>query len=48
MASEVVLKSRILKDAANALGEANTKDKNDALKCVAKSLLENQKHTRCK
>lgn len=44
MASEIVLKSRILKEQANSLGEATTRDKNEALKLVAKSLIENQKN----
>lgn len=41
MVSEVVKKSSILKEQANALGEATTREKNEALKNVAVSLLAN-------
>ncbi|MFA5527855.1 MAG: glutamate-5-semialdehyde dehydrogenase [Peptostreptococcales bacterium] len=41
MVSEVVKKSSILKEQANALGEATTREKNEALKKVAESLLAN-------
>lgn len=40
MASEIVLKSQLLKSASSVLTQVKTKEKNDALRLVAESLLE--------
>lgn len=42
MASEIVQKSQLLKNASSVLTQVKTKEKNDALKLVAESLLEHE------